>query len=566
MAFKFLLTLLAGAFLLAPLAAQADADSARNKGAAWLLTHQRGDGSWASASGDLQVQSTSASILALKNAGLTKSPSFGSAVAWLGNADVDSIDSIARKVEGLSAAGLKATAQVEADRLYQLRDLSNFARWAGYGGSGVDFADTALGLSSLRLGDAGYAAKVYASSNNAFLNALCQIGASRISVATGKSAWPLAMAATSQTAGQSRPSVLVTAMLLSELRSIQKTTSVPGVNCGSSTYMLTTLQAEAQAWMLDQQNTADGGFGEQRTNGSKGLSSPFVTALVYRALSGQASVPQPQTGNALTWLLAQQDTAGSWRNDPFVTANVVAALPAAIGAQLADLDRDGLTDLVEQQAGSNSSQADARNLLNSPTLAVNGISATNFVAGATVGQPFTYTLGGAGTFGLASGAMPPGVNLPSSSGLISGTPTQAGGFGFTYSLTSANGTDSFAGLIDVVKGATTTAIVADKNPTDKIRLTKLTATVTGTKPQGRVDFFDGLNLIGSTTLVAGDPKIAGNSGVYELSVALQGGFRKISAKYQGDGNNLDSTSPTITEMVNPDAAALILSIIQNILD
>lgn len=451
--------LLFAALTIFPASGWADADSARNAGEAWLIKQQRGDGSWANANGDLGVQATAAALLALKNGGLAKSPTFGTASGWLANADADSIDSIARKIEALAAAGMSGAAQTEADRLYALRGLSASATWGGYGGSGVDYLDTALGLTALRVGDAGYGSKAAAPSGNALVGALCDLATARINVASGKQAWPTTKAATNQSAGQGRPSVVATALVLNELRGMQKavSTSISSVTCNSVSYTFTTLQNEAQAWLLDQQN-ADGGFGEQRTDGSKGNSSILVTALAYRALNTQTAPPQPQTGNAQTWLLAQQDsTSGSWHGDPLVTAQVLSVLPAAAGAQLVDTDHDGIPDLVETPLGSNQNIADARNQVGSPTLAVSGVTTTSFAVGATSGQAFAYSLGGSTSFLLVSGSLPPGLSLNPATGQISGTPTQAGSYSFDYQTANA----LLIGRIDVAE-----AIVASNGNAD----------------------------------------------------------------------------------------------------
>ena len=441
--------LLFAALTTLPTSGWADADSARNKGQAWLIKQQRGDGSWANANGDLGVQATAAALLALKNGGLANSPTFGTASGWLANADADSIDSIARKIEALAAAGMPGAAQTEADRLYALRSLSASATWGGYGGSGVDYLDTALGLTALRVGDAGYGSKAAAPSGNTLVGALCDLATARVNVASGKQAWPATKGATNQSAGQGRPSVVATTLVLNELRGMQKAVgaSFSSVTCSSVSYTFATLQSEAQAWLLDQQN-ADGGFGEQRTDGSKGNSSILVTALAYRALNSQTTPPQPQTGNAQAWLLAQQDsTSGGWHNDPLVTAQVLSVLPAAAGAQLVDTDHDGIPDLVESPLGSNQNLADARNQVGSPTLAVSGVTTTSFAVSATSGQAFTYSLGGGTSFVLVSGSLPPGLSLNPATGQISGTPTQAGSYSFDYQTADA----LLIGRIDVAE-------------------------------------------------------------------------------------------------------------------
>lgn len=432
--------------------AHADADSARNAGAAWLIKQQQGDGSWANASGDLEVQATSAAIMALKNAGQSRSPTFRAAVSWLSNADSDSIDSISRKIEALSAAGQTSTAQKESTRLYGLRSDSRVAAWSGYGAVNVfDVVDTALGLGALRVGDAAYRTKIYVDATVRVT--LCGIFAQRVLLSAGKQAWPLSFSSAGQSAGQGRPSVVATALLVSELRAIEKTTALKGGSCsstaGTTTYTLADIQAQAVAWLLDQQN-ADGGFGEQRTDGSKGGSSALTTALVYKALVNQAAPSSTQVNAALNWLLDKQSIAtGSWDGDAFVTATVVSSLASANGIQLVDADKDGLTDRVETQLGSNTSVADARSQLDAPSRSVAGSTTSAFSVNATVGQAFSHGLGGAGNYSLASGTLPPGLLLNASTGQITGTPSQAGSYSFEYQ-TAVNG-DQVIGRIDVAE-------------------------------------------------------------------------------------------------------------------
>jgi hypothetical protein len=432
--------------------AHADADSARNAGAAWLIKQQLGDGSWATASGELGVQATASALMALRNAGQSKSPSYASGATWLSNADADSVDAIARKVEALSYAGHATVAQTEATRLFGMQAISATAVWGGYGAiNTADYVDTALALTAVRLGDAAFASKAYSATpgGNPLVNAMCNLVGNRINVASGKQAWPMSTVATSQSLGQGRPSVTATALLAGELRALQRFSafSAASLTCSTGTYTLIDLLTPALAWLLDQQN-ADGGFGEQRTDGSKGASNVFVSALVLKALSVQATVAQPQTDNTRAWLLSKQNnTTGSWGGDPLVTATVVSALPAAAGLQLADADRDGLTDNVETQLGSNNSVVDARTQIGSPTLAVSGSTIASFTAKALVGTAFTYALGGSGSYALASGTLPPGLNVNASSGLISGTPTQAGSYSFEYQTSS--GGDTVIGRIDV---------------------------------------------------------------------------------------------------------------------
>ena len=79
---------------------------------------------------------------------------------------------------------------------------------------------------------------------------------------------------------------------------------------------------------------------------------------------------------------------------------------------------------------------------------------------ATLGEPYSFTLkatpryGGAVTWSIAYGSLPTGLTLNGKTGVISGTPTQAGTVSFTVRATEAGGADKTAGMSITVKAET----------------------------------------------------------------------------------------------------------------
>lgn len=218
----------------------------------------------------------------------------------------------------------------------------------------------------------------------------------------------------------------------------------------------------AKTWLIAQAN-GDGGFAERDPqNGNLEASAPVTTAMAIRALAlfaaeGDAASNTAIT-NARTWLDTQQNTDGSWRGDPFVTARVVAALPAAAGAQLTDSDQDGLTDVVEQQLGTQVLVADAQGQLDPNANAVLGLTATSFSVSATLNEAFSYTVSASGgngpfTFARVNGALPPGLTM-AANGQISGAPTALGSYAFDYEITDAASAKTLViGRIDVTEAS-----------------------------------------------------------------------------------------------------------------
>jgi subtilisin family serine protease len=139
---------------------------------------------------------------------------------------------------------------------------------------------------------------------------------------------------------------------------------------------------------------------------------------------------------------------------------------------------------------------------------------TSSLPGGTVGQSYSQTLNATGgqtpyTWSVSTGSLPPGLSLNPATGVVSGTPTSAGTFGFTAQVSDGTQTDT-----------QTLSIVVSAAPT-------LTIT-TVTLPQGTigVGYSTGVSATGGTgsygwTLVSGHlpPGLALTSGTPSATIA-----------------------------------------------
>jgi MYXO-CTERM domain-containing protein len=155
----------------------------------------------------------------------------------------------------------------------------------------------------------------------------------------------------------------------------------------------------------------------------------------------------------------------------------------------------------------------------------------------------TGTLNGAGQASFAT------------AGLSVGTHSITAEYGGSGALALAASTS--AALSQVVgKAATTTALSSSVNPTVVGGSTTLTATVSVTAPgagtpTGTATFKEGATVLGSGAIDAG--------GVATLSTsALAVGSHAIVVEYGGDASFAASTSPGVTQVVNPDGASVAL--------
>ncbi len=97
-------------------------------------------------------------------------------------------------------------------------------------------------------------------------------------------------------------------------------------------------------------------------------------------------------------------------------------------------------------------------------------------------------------------------------------------------------------LLEVVQQHTSTSLIANVNPLLTAQALTLTATVTGTNPNGTVTFLNGTTTLGQVVVSAGTATIAIPS--------LPAGMGVLTAVYSGDSYNLPSTSSPLNEPVS----------------
>ncbi len=343
-------------------ATQVQIDTTWNKGVAWLLTHQRADGSWRSRSGT-EVAATAAAVEALAKVGVRGYP-FASGVAWLSNAEAPSVDSLARKSLALQAAALNVT-----PHLQKLVDWRNPNRsWGAYDQFVTSFPDTPLAVAAIRSAQYGY-------SDDEYKDGLCaMVSGQKTGDATIQGSWSYIN--TKDVDPQYAPpaSAIVSAILPTtrNILEIHARLTYPDqqkrwteVRCtgtrydpqGANHYPLETARDTGITWLLNFRKNQDGGFGEQ------GVSTVVETALAYEVLAS-IRPSDPATGTALDYLRDHRSTDGSWNGDALQTAFVLKVFPGPTGGTLADAEHDSIPDAVEPLVGTNPGIPDSRWLAN----------------------------------------------------------------------------------------------------------------------------------------------------------------------------------------------------------
>lgn len=317
-------------------------EQARANGLAWLIHAQTKGGSWIDASGD-QTVTTALAEESLALTGIRYGYVAGAAASWLSNAKTPSNDSLSRQIIALARVGQNTTALVQQLLDSRAINQNGAYAWGSYPGYQVSMPDTALGLEALTV-----AGRVEAASTISVLSQIQKVdgGWSYSGLVAGNS------------------SLIPTAQALHALATY--VIAIPTAKTSADAIVTSGIN-----WLIARRKN-DGGFAEDADiNGSNDQTKPgqvMETALIWSVIgaaqqAGFTVAADTNVSAALTsaenWLIAKQNSDGSWGGDSLQTASVLRAWATSV---LADTNHTGVPDVVQPILASNFQITDTRNL------------------------------------------------------------------------------------------------------------------------------------------------------------------------------------------------------------
>jgi len=225
----------------------------------------------------------------------------------------------------------------------------------------------------------------------------------------------------------------------------------------------------------------------------------------------------------------------------FTTATLKAGTHSITAVYGGDTNFAGSTSPALSQAVNKAASTTSVASSMNPSGLAQSVTFTATVKPATSGTPTGTVTFKDGTTTLGTGTLSGGKATFTTSALALGshsiTASYAGDTNFTASTSAA--------LTQTVKPASSTTVASSLNPSTFGQAVTFTATVTATSgtPTGMVTFKDGTTTLGTGTLSGGKAMLTTST--------LAAGSHSITAVYGGDANFTSSTSPVLTQKVNP---------------